>query len=435
MSFKKYQQYPNVQNFKREWADKAITEAPIYCSVDLRDGNQALINPLTVEQKLEYFKALVKMGFKQIEVSYPSASDTDFNFTRKLIDENLIPKDVAIQVLIPAKKEWIKKSVDAMSGVNNGIFHLYNPTNKFQRRVVFNKSDDEIISMAVENMNYLKELTQNFEGIVTYQYSPESFSQTELEFAVKICNEVIEVVKPTIENKMIINLPNTLEACTPNVYADRIEWMCKHLRNRDSLIISVHPHNDRGTAVASAELAVLAGANKVEGTLFGNGERAGNLDLVNFAFNLYSQGIDPKLDLTFIDDVKVMYEEKTMLNVHPRHPFVGDMIFTAFSGGHQDAIKKGIDFYRENQSQKWNVPYLPIDPKDINRDYSKVIRVNSQSGKGGISFIISEFFGEELTKFQAIKFGQTVKIQSDKLKRELAKEEIIGLYKEFKESC
>lgn len=286
--------------------------------------------------------------------------------------------------------------------------------------------------MAVENMKYLKELTQDFEGVVTYQYSPESFSQTELEFAVKICNQVIEVIKPTIENKMIINLPNTLEACTPNVYADRIEWMCKHLKNRDSLIISVHPHNDRGTAVASAELAVLAGANKVEGTLFGNGERAGNLDLVNFAFNLYSQGINPKLDLTFIDDVKDMYEEKTKLNVHPRHPFVGDMIFTAFSGGHQDAIKKGIDFYRENKSQKWNVPYLPIDPKDINRGYDKVIRVNSQSGKGGISFIISEFFGEELTKLQAIEFGQTVKIQSDKLKRELSKEEIINLYKKYK---
>lgn len=432
MSFKKYQEYPILKDFKRQWANNQIKQAPIYCSVDLRDGNQALVNPLTIEQKLDYFNTLVKMGFKQIEVSYPSASDTDFNFTRKLIDEDLIPNDVAIQVLIPAKKEWIKKSVDAMNGVKNGIFHLYNPTNEFQRRVVFNKSDDEIIAMAVENMKYLKELTQDFEGVVTYQYSPESFSQTELEFAVKICNQVIEVIKPTIENKMIINLPNTLEACTPNVYADRIEWMCKHLKNRDSLIISVHPHNDRGTAVASAELAVLAGANKVEGTLFGNGERAGNLDLVNFAFNLYSQGINPKLDLTFIDDVKDMYEEKTKLNVHPRHPFVGDMIFTAFSGGHQDAIKKGIDFYRENKSQKWNVPYLPIDPKDINRGYDKVIRVNSQSGKGGISFIISEFFGEELTKLQAIEFGQIVKVQSDELKRELAKEEIINLYKVFK---
>ena len=429
MSFEKYEKYPIVENFKREWPDKQIIQAPIYCSVDLRDGNQALINPLTIEQKLEYFKVLVKMGFKQIEVSYPSASDTDFNFTRKLIEEDLVPLDVAIQVLIPAKKEWIKKSVEAMRGVKNGIFHLYNPTNEFQRRVVFQKSDDEIVNMAVESMKYLIELTKDFDGNVTYQYSAESFSQTDLTFALKICNAVIDVVKPTVDKKMIINLPNTLEACSANVYADRIEWMCKHLKNRQSLIISVHPHNDRGTSVASAELAILAGANKVEGTLFGNGERAGNLDIVNLAFNIYSQGINPKLDLSFIDEVKKMYEEKTNLKVHPRHPFVGDMIFTAFSGGHQDAIKKGIDYYRHTNSKKWNVPYLPIDPKDINRDYEKVIRVNSQSGKGGASFIISEFLGVELNKDEAIKFGHIIKEESDRLKRELKKEEIIELYK------
>ena len=429
MSFEKYEKYPIVENFKREWPDKQITQAPIYCSVDLRDGNQALINPLTIEQKLEYFKVLVKMGFKQIEVSYPSASDTDFNFTRKLIEEDLVPLDVAIQVLIPAKKEWIKKSVEAMKGVKNGIFHLYNPTNEFQRRVVFQKSDDEIVEMAVESMKYLVELTKDFEGNVTYQYSAESFSQTNLSFALKICNAVIDVVKPTVEKKLIINLPNTLEACSANVYADRIEWMCKHLKNRQSLIVSVHPHNDRGTSVASAELAILAGANKVEGTLFGNGERAGNLDIVNLAFNIYSQGINPKLDLSFIDEVKKMYEEKTNLKVHPRHPFVGDMIFTAFSGGHQDAIKKGIDYYRQTNSEKWNVPYLPIDPKDINRDYENVIRVNSQSGKGGASFIISEFLGVEMNKDEAIKFGHIIKEESDRLKRELKKEEIIELYK------
>ena len=429
MSFEKYEKYPIVENFKREWPDKQIIQAPIYCSVDLRDGNQALINPLTIEQKLEYFKVLVKMGFKQIEVSYPSASDTDFNFTRKLIEEDLVPLDVAIQVLIPAKKEWIKKSVEAMRGVKNGIFHLYNPTNEFQRRVVFQKSDDEIVNMAVESMKYLIELTKDFDGNVTYQYSAESFSQTDLTFALKICNAVIDVVKPTVDKKMIINLPNTLEACSANVYADRIEWMCKHLKNRQSLIISVHPHNDRGTSVASAELAILAGANKVEGTLFGNGERAGNLDIVNLAFNIYSQGINPKLDLSFIDEVKKMYEEKTNLKVHPRHPFVGDMIFTAFSGGHQDAIKKGIDYYRHTNSKKWNVPYLPIDPKDINRDYEKVIRVNSQSGKGGASFIISEFLGVEMNKDEAIKFGHIIKEESDRLKRELKKEEIIELYK------
>lgn len=432
MSFKKYKQYPIVKNFVRKWPDNQITQAPIYCSVDLRDGNQALINPLTVKQKLEYFKTLVKMGFKQIEVSYPSASDTDFNFTRKLIEENLVPDDVFIQVLIPAKKEWIKKSVEAMSGVKNGIFHLYNPTNEFQRRVVFKKTDDEIIQMAVEAMQYLVELTKEFKGNVTYQYSPESFSQTNLKFAVKICNEVINVVKPTIDKKMIINLPNTLEACMPNVYADRIEWMCQNLHHREALIISVHPHNDRGTSVANAELAVLAGANKVEGTLFGNGERAGNLDLVNFAFNIYSRGVDPKLDLSIIDEVKTMYEEKTKLKVHPRHPYVGDMIFTAFSGGHQDAIKKGMDFYRQTNSQSWNVPYLPIDPKDIKRGYEKVIRVNSQSGKGGASFIISEFLGVEMSKDEAIKFGLVIKEESDRLKRELEKEEIIELYKTLK---
>ena len=432
MTYKKYRQYPFIQNFERTWPNNQMTGVPIYGSVDLRDGNQALVNPLNIEQKLEYFNTLVKMGFKQIEVSYPSASDTDFNFTRKLIEENLIPDDVFIQVLIPAKKEWIEKSVEAMSGVKNGIFHLYNPTNEFQRRVVFNKTDEEIVNMAVESMKYLLELTKDFKGNVIYDYSPESFSQTDLDFAAKICNEVIDVVKPTIENKMIINLPNTLEACTANIYADRIEWMCNNLKNRESLIISVHPHNDRGTSVSSAELAVLAGANRVEGTLFGNGERAGNLDLLNFAFNLHSQGIDCKLDLSIVDEVKKMFENLTKLNVNPRHPYVGDMIFTAFSGGHQDAIKKGIDFYRKENNQEWNVPYLPIDPKDIKRGYENVIRVNSQSGKGGISFIISEFFGNNLNKEESKEFGLLVKRESDKVKKELDKQEIIELYKNYK---
>ena len=434
MSFKKYQQYHTVKNFKREWADKQITQAPIYCSVDLRDGNQALINPLTIEQKIEYFNWLVKIGFKNIEVSYPSASDTDFGFTRKLIEEDLIPNDVFIQVLIPAKKEWIKKSVEAMKGVKKGIFHLYNPTNEFQKRVVFQKSDEEIISMAVEGMKYLIQLTKDFEGEVIYEYTPESFSQTDLEFAVKICNEVINVVKPTQKNKMIINLPNTLEACMPNIYADRIEWMCKNLKNRENLIVSVHPHNDRGTAVASAEMAVLAGANRVEGTLFGNGERAGNLDLITFAFNIYSQGIEPKLNLAFIDEVKEFFEKTTQIKTHIRHPYVGEMIFTAFSGGHQDAIKKGMDFYKAQNSKEWNVPYLPIDPKDIKRGYENIIRVNSQSGKGGVSFIISEFFEVTMTKSEEIEFGKVIKIASDDKKQELSKEEIIELYKVYIEN-
>lgn len=429
MSFKKYRQYPIVENMKRIWPNNTISKAPIYCSVDLRDGNQALVNPLTVKQKIEYFNQLVKMGFKNIEVSYPSASDTDFNFTRKLIEENLVPDDVFIQVLIPAKKEWIKKSVEAMIGVKKGIFHLYNPTNEFQKKVVFQKSDEEIIAMAVDGMKYLKELTKDFEGEIIYEYTPESFSQTNLDFAVKICNEVIKVVNPNTKNKMIINLPNTLEACMPNIYADRIEWMCNNLNNRESLIVSVHPHNDRGTAIASAEMAILAGANRVEGTLFGNGERAGNLDLITFAFNIYSQGINPDLNLTFIDEVKDFFEKTTNIKTHIRHPYVGEMIFTAFSGGHQDAIKKGMDFYRTEDCKEWNVPYLLIDPKDINRDYEKVIRINSQSGKGGVSFIISEFFGVKMTKEEEIEFGKVIKKVSDEKKQELTQKEIIELYK------
>ncbi len=434
MSFKKYRQYPIVKNINRTWPNNAITKAPIYCSVDLRDGNQSLVNPLGVEQKVEYFKHLVKMGFKQIEVSYPSASNTDFTFTRKIIEEGLVPDDVYIQVLIPAKKELIEKSVEAMRGVKKGIFHLYNPTSEFQRRVVFDRSDDEIISMAVQGMKQLKESTKEFEGEVMYEYTPESFSQTNLGFAVDICNAVIAEVKPTKDKPMIINLPNTLEDCMPNIYADRIEWMCNNLNNREAIIVSVHPHNDRGTAVASAEMAILAGANRVEGTLFGNGERAGNVDIVNLAFNIYSQGIDPKLDLSFIDEVKEFFEKTTQVQTHIRHPYVGDMIFTAFSGGHQDAIKKGMDFYNIGKKEFWDVPYLPIDPKDIKRDYEKIIRINSQSGKGGASFIISEFLGEHLSKSEAVAFGKMVKEATDFRGGELNKDEIIELYeKSFKE--
>ncbi len=429
MSFKKYRQYPIVTNIVRQWPNNAITKAPIYCSVDLRDGNQALINPLNIEQKLEYFHYLVKMGFKHIEVSYPSASQTDFDFTRKIIDENLVPEDVFIQVLIPARKELIQRSVEALKGAKKAIFHLYNPTNEFQKRVVFGKSDEDIIAMAVEGMRELKRLTADFEGEVMYEYTPESFSQTDLPFAIKICNAVIDVVKPTPFKKMIINLPNTLEACTPNIYADRIEWMCSNLKNRENILVSIHPHNDRGTAVASAEMAILAGANRIEGTLFGNGERAGNLDLVTLAFNIYSQGIDPRLKLSFIDDVKEFIEKTTQIKTHTRHPYVGDMIFTAFSGGHQDAIKKGFDFYNQTDKQVWNVPYLPIDPKDINRDYEKVIRINSQSGKGGVSFIISEFLGTDMSKNEAIKFGKIIKEEADKKGCELTKDEIIAIYK------
>ncbi|MEW6551205.1 MAG: 2-isopropylmalate synthase [Campylobacterota bacterium] len=428
MQFNKYRQYPVVKNITREWVNNTITKAPIYCSVDLRDGNQALVNPLSVEQKVEYFKTLVGIGFKHIEVSYPSASQTDYDFTRKIIEEDIVPDDVYLQVLIPARKELIQKSVEAMKGAKKAIFHLYNPTSEFQRKVVFAKTDDEIIAMAVNGMKQLIDMTKEFDGEVMYEYTPESFSQTDLEFAVKICNAVIEVVAPTTQNKMIINLPNTLEACMPNVYADRVEWMCQNFKNRQCIIVSVHPHNDRGTAVASAEMAILAGADRIEGTLFGNGERAGNLDLITFAFNIYSQGIDPEIDLSNIDTVKKFFEEVTDIKTHIRHPYVGDMIFTAFSGGHQDAIKKGIDFHRQNGSQNWDVPYLPIDPKDIKRGYEQVIRINSQSGKGGVAFIISEFFGHDMSKDEMIAFGKIIKEESDEKGRELSKDEIISIY-------
>ncbi|MGB3751135.1 MAG: 2-isopropylmalate synthase, partial [Arcobacteraceae bacterium] len=350
-------------------------------------------------------------------------------FCRKIIEENLIPDDVYIQVLIPARKELIAKSVEALRGAKKAIFHIYNPTNEFQRRVVFNKTDDEIIELAVDGVSELKNLTQDFDGEVIYQYSAESFSQTDLPFAVKICNAVINVVQPTKKQKMIINLPNTLEACMPNVYADRVEWMCTHLNKRENIIVSVHPHNDRGTAVASAEMAILAGANRIEGTIFGNGERAGNLDLVTIIFNIHTQGIDPEIDLSNIDEVKKFIEEVTQIKTHIRHPYVGDMIFTAFSGGHQDAIKKGMEFYNKSDKDKWVVPYLPMDPKDIKRDYEKVIRINSQSGKGGASFIISEFLGIEMSKEQEIAFGKIVNDISDKKGVELSKDEIISIYK------
>lgn len=430
MNYTKYKPYPIVENFVREWPSRQITSAPIYCSVDLRDGNQALQNPLSVEQKIAYFDVLVGMGFKHIEISYPSASDTDFAFTRRVIEDGLAPDDVWLQTLIPARRELIERSVEAMMGAKKAIFHLYNPTSEFQRRNVFFKTDDEIVAMAVEGARALKELTADFGGEVMFEYTPESFSQTGLEFAADICNAVIAEFAPTKERKMVINLANTMEACTPNIYADRVEWMCKHLDNREALIISVHPHNDRGTAVASAEMAILAGADRIEGTLFGNGERAGNVDLVTLAFNIYSQGVNPRLNLSHIDEVKSFVENVTGIDTHIRHPYAGEMIFTAFSGGHQDAIKKGLDKHRASDEAHWEVPYLPIDPKDIKRGYEKVVRINSQSGKGGAAFIIKEALGIEISKEEQIAFGKAVKAKSDKEGRELLAHEVARLYSE-----
>ena len=431
MNHTKYKPYPIVKNIQREWPSHQITYAPIYCSVDLRDGNQALQNPLTIEQKIEYFRVLAGMGFKHIEISYPSASDTDFEFTRRIIEEDIAPDDVWLQVLIPARRELIERSVEAMRGAKRAIFHLYNPTSEFQRKNVFAKSDEEIIAMAVHGIKALKELTANFDGEVMFEYTPESFSQTSLEFAAAICNAVIDEVEPSKERKMIINLPNTMEACTPNIYADRVEWMCKNLKNREAVIVSVHPHNDRGTAVASAEMALLAGADRVEGTLFGNGERAGNLDLVTLAFNIYSQGIDPALSLSHIDEVKEFVEQITGIATHIRHPYAGEMIFTAFSGGHQDAIKKGLDAHKNTDGAHWEVPYLPIDPMDIKRGFEKVVRINSQSGKGGAAFIVKEFLGIELDEKNKKEFGKVVKKQSDKEKKELDPAQIVALYRVY----
>jgi len=429
MNHTKYRPYPIVKNIQREWPSRQITKAPIYCSVDLRDGNQALQNPLNVSQKIEYFKTLVGMGFKHIEISYPSASDTDFEFTRRIIEEDIAPDDVWLQVLIPARRELIERSVEAMRGAKRAIFHLYNPTSEFQRKAVFGKSDDEIVAMAVDGIRALKELTADFDGEVSFEYTPESFSQTSLEFAARICNAVIDEVKPTKKSKMIINLANTMEACTPNVYADRVEWMCKNLKNREAVIVSVHPHNDRGTAVASAEMALLAGADRVEGTLFGNGERAGNLDLVTLAFNIYSQGIDPELGLSHIDEVKEFVERITGIATHIRHPYAGEMIFTAFSGGHQDAIKKGIDAHKSTDGAHWEVPYLPIDPRDIKRGFEKVVRINSQSGKGGVAFIIRESLGIDMSLEEKIRLGKIVKQLSDSRGSELHASEIVELYR------
>ena len=430
MSFTKYKPYPIVKNPTREWADKTITKAPIYCSVDLRDGNQALQNPLSVAQKLEYFGVLVGMGFTNIEISYPSASETDFEFTRAIIEGGLAPDNVWLQVLIPAREELIRRSVEAMRGAKKAIFHLYNPTSEFQRKNVFYKTDDEIVKMAVDGAKSLRAMTADFEGEVMFEYTPESFSQTDLGFAKRRCDAVIDEFAPSVSNKLIINLPNTMEACTPNVYADRIEWMCKNIMNRESVIISVHPHNDRGTAVASAEMALLAGADRVEGTLFGNGERAGNVDLITLAFNIYSQGIDPELELAHIDEVKAFVEKMTGVQTHIRHPYAGEMIFTAFSGGHQDAIKKGLDKHRSDECKHWEVPYLPIDPKDIRRGYENVVRINSQSGKGGAAFIIKEALGIEMGKQEQIDFGLLIKRIADKEGRELSAREIVDIYQD-----
>ena len=431
MPMHKYRAYEPVDLPDRRWPGRTITEAPTWCSVDLRDGNQALVNPMDSKRKMRMFQTLVKMGFKEIEVGFPSASQTDFDFARELIEKDLIPDDVTIQVLTQARAPLIERTFESIAGVSRAILHLYNSTSTLQRRVVFGLDREGIKDIAVNAAIRVRELATRMNGSdLIYQYSPESFTGTELDYAVEVCDAVVEVWEPTPEKKAIINLPATVEMSTPNIYADQIEWFIRNIKNRESLIISLHPHNDRGTAVAAAELAVLAGADRIEGTLFGNGERTGNVDVVNLAMNLFSQGVDPKLDLSDIDKLKGIAEYCNELPVHPRHPYAGELVYTAFSGSHQDAIKKGMSALEKSNTGEWEVPYLPIDPGDVGRNYEAIIRVNSQSGKGGVAYIMQTDYNLDLPRALQIEFSRAVQDVTDSTGKEISSEEIWRLFDE-----
>lgn len=425
LNYERYKQAPVMNYPERQWPGKKIQKAPIWCSVDLRDGNQALIEPMVVEEKIEMFQLLVKLGFKEIEVGFPAASQIEFDFIRQLVERKMIPDDVVVQVLVQCREHLIKRSIEAIRGVKKAIVHIYNSTSTLQRDVVFNKDMDEIKDIAVQGALWAKQYTSDFEGEVMFEYTPESFTGTELEYALDICNEVQEIWGATPDNKIIINLPSTVEMTTPNVYADQIEWMNERLKNRESIILSVHPHNDRGTGVAAAELAILAGADRVEGTLFGNGERTGNLDILTVAYNLFSQGIDPELNLENIREISDVYERCTKMEIPPRHPYAGKLVFTAFSGSHQDAINKGTKAMRDRKNTFWEVPYLPIDPADIGRQYEPVVRINSQSGKGGVAFVMDTFYGFKLPKGMHKEFADVIQAISEK-QGEVAPEQILN---------
>ena len=399
---------------EREWPNKQIEKAPIWCSVDLRDGNQALIEPMTVEEKVEMFNLLVKLGFKEIEVGFPSASQIEFDFMRELVDRNLIPEDVTVQVLVQCREHLIKRTFEALDGVKKAIVHIYNSTSTLQRDVVFNKGKEEIKQIAIEGTEMVKSFVKDFPGHITLEYSPESFTGTELDYALEVCTAVQETWGATKEEPIIINLPATVEMTTPNVYADQIEWMHKNFKNRESVILSIHPHNDRGTGVAATELALLAGADRVEGTLFGNGERTGNLDILTVAYNMFSQGINPELDLTNIVEIQEVYERCCKMEVPMRHPYAGKLVFTAFSGSHQDAINKGVKAMKERHQDWWEVPYLPIDPSDVGREYEPIVRINSQSGKGGVAFVMDSEFGYKLPKAMHKEFADVIQKIAEK---------------------
>lgn len=425
----RYRKNPVVDYPEREWPGKEIEKAPVWCSVDLRDGNQALIDPMVVDEKVEFFEYLVKLGFKEIEVGFPAASQIEFDFLRQLIERKLIPDDVKVQVLTQCREELLDKTFASIEGCSQAIVHIYNSTSTLQRDVVFGKSREEIIQIAVDGTRMVKERAAKFPGKIILEYSPESFTGTELDFALEICTAVQREWGPTAENPMIINLPSTVEMNTPNVYADQIEWMNKHFENRESIILSVHPHNDRGTGVASAELALLAGADRVEGTLFGNGERTGNVDILNIAYNMFSQGVDPKLAIEHINESIEIYERCCKIPIHPRHPYAGKLVFTAFSGSHQDAINKGIHALKERGSAIWQVPYLPIDPADIGREYEPIVRINSQSGKGGVAFIMDTYFGFKLPKSMHREFAAVIQKISEG-QGEVAPTQIMDAFRE-----
>lgn len=427
---KKYIPFTPVSLPDRTWPNNRIEKAPTWCSVDLRDGNQALVTPMNLQEKLDFFKLLVDIGFKEIEVGFPSASETEYEILRALIDGHYIPDDVTIQVLVQAREHLIRKTFEAVRGAKNVIIHFYNSTSTLQRKVVFKKDMQGIIDIAVAGAKLVRELTEADQSGTNfrYEYSPESFSGTEMDFAVDICHQVMETLGATKENPVILNLPNTVEMCTPNTYADQIEYFIRHLPNRDAAIISVHPHNDRGTGVACAELSMLAGADRVEGTLFGNGERTGNLDIVTVALNMFTQGVDPMLDFSHIDHVREIYERCTKVHVPERWPYAGKLAFTAFSGSHQDAINKGHEYMRESKTPYWEIPYLPIDPADVGREYEPIIRINSQSGKGGAAFIMDHNYGYHMPKAMHPEFGAVVQAECDRTGRELTANEVYELF-------
>lgn len=428
LNYQKYKRVPVMDYPERQWPCREIEKAPIWCSVDLRDGNQALTEPMVVEEKVEMFSLLVKLGFKEIEVGFPAASQIEYDFLRQLVERKLIPDDVVIQVLVQCREHLIKRTFEALAGVKKAIVHIYNSTSALQREAVFHKDMEEIKEIAVCGTEWVKQYMQGFDGEMLLEYSPESFTGTEMEFALDICTAVQECWGAAPDKKIIINLPSTVEMTTPNVYADQVEWMNTHFKNRDSIILSVHPHNDRGTGIAATEQALLAGAQRVEGTLLGNGERTGNVDILTVAYNMFSQGIDPRLNLENIREIVDVYERCTKMEVEPRHPYAGKLVFTAFSGSHQDAINKGIQNMRDKKSDYWEVPYLPIDPSDIGREYEPIVRINSQSGKGGVAFVMDTFFGFKLPKGMHKEFADVIQAISEK-QGEVAPEQILDEFK------